>query len=156
MGKTFRRRDRSWYKNHRPSSQSKPSKPKPTVEKEAPVSDSVAEDITKRRDPELRRNQRGDIIYASRYVGDEKFEYWVEYDNCSRPIAYCDNRGYEWKCLYNSKGNISEYWDNRGYFEHYHYYKDNIIIREDSFGVKIKKRIPRDKFITRESFLKVE
>ena len=124
--------------------------------KQAPVSDSVMVDITKNREPIVKRNPRGDVIYSAKYVGDEKFEYWVEYDTCARPLAYCDSRGYEWKCKYNTKGNISDFWDNRGYTERYCYYANNLIVREDSFGNKVKKHIPRDKFITRETFLKAQ
>lgn len=122
--------------------------------KQPPVSYRVSQDITKNKAPEVKRNVRGDVIYASQYVGDEQFEYWVEYDSNGRPVWYHDSRGYEWRCKYNSKGNISNYWDNTGYEERYDYYINNIVIRTNVFGDKIKKVIDRDKFkITRDVFL---
>jgi hypothetical protein len=165
MGKTRNRKDhtryggnnnkKSNYNNHQYARVKQQRQPAVEL-KQAPVSDSVMQDITKNRDPEIRRNRRGDIIYACTYIGDDKYEYWVEYDNSSRPLSFCDNRGYEWKCKYNSKGNISDYWDNTGYQEKYFYFANNLVIRKNSFGEEIKKHISRDKFITRETFIKTE
>lgn len=123
--------------------------------KQPPVSYNVSKDITKNKLPEIKRNTIGEVIYSSQYIGDEKFEYWVEYDESGFcPVRYHDSRGYEWKCKYNSKGNISDFWDNTGYQEAYLYYTGNTVVRIDSFGCKVKKRIDRtQRRITRTVFI---
>lgn len=122
-------------------------KPKPTF------SYTLARDITKDKTPKIERNVFGDVTYSMQYIGDEKFEYWVSYNENRCPINYHDTRGRTWDCLYNKKGNISFYWDNSGYQEDYKYYAKNLVICTDSFGSKIKKKVPRDKPITRELFI---
>lgn len=114
---------------------------------------NLSQDITKDRTPEVKRNVFGDVIYSMQYIGDEKFEYWVEYDKNRRPINYKDTRGRTWDCVYNGKGNISLYWDNSGYQEEYRYYARNLVICTTSFGEKIKKKVSNDKFITRDVFI---
>lgn len=124
------------------------------VNRSAPVvSHNLSKDITKDRSPEVKKNRYGDIIYSMMYVEDEKFEYWVDYDEKRRPIKYKDSRGYTWSCIYNSKGNIHKYWDNSGYSEEYRYYANNLIICTNSIGNKIKKYINRNRYITRDVFI---
>lgn len=145
-----------------------PQQPKPTVtvkpitqqpaqpKKEPVLSHRLSIELTKDRSPILRKNKNGDITYSMQYVGDEKYEYWIVYDDSRRPIKYIDSRGYTWSCTYNSKGNISTYWDNSGYSEVYRYYANGLVICTNSYGVKTKKKITRDerlKFISRNSFI---
>lgn len=118
------------------------------------LSYSLSQDITKDKSPEVKRNSHGDVIYSMKYIGDEKLEYWVDFDEKNRPTHYRDSRGNDWKCMYNSKGNISIYWDNTGYEEYYKYYANNLVICTTSFGEKIKKCIDREsRFITRDIFI---
>ena len=124
------------------------------VKSTAPVSFKVSQDITKNKNPEVKRDTSGNIIYASQYIGDEKFEYWIEYNANKQPIHYQDSRGNEWNCKYNSKGNISNFWDNTGYDELYSYYKNDIVIRTNSFSESVKKIIDRERCkITRDVFI---
>lgn len=121
------------------------------------LSYGLSQDITKDKSPEVRRNSHGDVVYSMKYVGDEKFEYWVDFDENNRPTRYNDSRGNSWRCMYNGIGNISEYWDSTGYEEHYRYYANNLIICTNSFGIKTKKRIDRSsRFITRDIFVNAE
>lgn len=127
---------------------------KSSFKKKPVISYNVSKEITKDKSPETKRNSHGDIIYCKKYVGDEKFEYWIEYNDNHCPIYYHNTRGYEWRCRYNNKGNISDYWDNTGYEEQYKYYINNIIICTTSFGEKIKKVINRsERLITRDIFI---
>lgn len=128
--------------------------PKPTI------SYSLSKEITKDKSPEIKRNQFGDVIYNMQYIGYERFEYWVEYDNCRRPISYRDTHGCSWNCKYNGKGNISSYWDYSGYQEDYRYYANKLVICTTSFGDKIKKKvisngrpITRDLFISSDNYI---
>lgn len=136
----------------------KKKKPNPNFEQKQPiVSYQVSKDITKNREPEIKRDSRGNVIYSSQYLGDDKFEYWVDYDVYNRPIKYTNSRGYEWSCLYNSKGNISKFWDNTGYEETYKYYANNLVICTDSFFNRTRKNIDKSRgYITREVFLMSE
>ena len=120
------------------------------------ISYSLSQEITKDKSPEVKRNTFGDIIYSMQYIGDEKYEYWIEYDECRRPISYKNSRGYSWNCKYNSKGNISSFWDYTGYQEDYKYYARNLVICTTSFGEKIKKRVIADNPITRNMFITSE
>lgn len=120
----------------------------------APVSFKVSQELTKSKAPEVKRDASGNIIYSSQYIGDEKFEYTVEYNSDKQPVHYNDSRGGEWWIKYNSKGNISNFWDNTGYEEVYNYYKNDIVISTDSFGTSTKKIIDRERCkITRDVFL---
>ena len=120
----------------------------------APVSYKVSQDLTKDKSPEVKRDASSNIIYSSQYIGDEKFEYWVEYNSDKQPIHYHDSRGGEWWIKYNSKGNISNFWDNTGYEEVYNYYKNDVVISTDSYGIRIRKVIDRERCkITRDVFL---
>lgn len=141
-----RKRKHTKY-NYGSPSNTRPSVPKPTI------SHSVSKDLTKDKSPKVERNTFGDVTYSMQYVGDEKFEYWITYDESRRPLSYKDTRGQSWNCKYNSKGNIANYWDYSGYQEDYRYYINNIVICTTSFGEKIKKRIKTDKFITRDTFI---
>ena len=123
------------------------------IKKKPNISYKLSQDITRDKSPEIKRNINKDVIYNMVYIDDEKFEYWVEYDEKCRPIYYYNSRGYEWKCKYNNKGNISDYWDNTGYQEQYKYYMNNIVICTTSFGNKIKKIIDRNRIITRDVFI---
>ena len=119
-----------------------------------PISFRVSQDLTKAKNPEVKRDPSGNVIYSSQYVGSEKFEYWIEYNENNQPAWYHDSRGYEWKCKYNSLKNISNFWDNTGYEERYDYYKNDIVIRTDIYGGKVKKVIDRSKVnITRDIFI---
>jgi YD repeat-containing protein len=156
MGRSRRKqnRDNQKYKSLRIQAHQTHQPKIAPVPKEPPVSDHLSYEMTKDRSPVTKMNDIGQTIYSMQYVGDEKFEYWVEYDEQRRIIGYTNSRGYEWKCKYNSRGNISDFWDNEGYQEKYSYYKDGLVIMENSFGQKIKKHIARNKvFITREIFL---
>lgn len=129
-------------------------KNKSGVKKAPPVSYKIAKDLTKVKDPITKLDNNGNIIYSAIYVEDEKFESWIDYNTIGQPIHYHDSRGCEWWTSYNSKNNISDYWDNTGYQESYHYYVGNVVIRHDSFGCKEKKIIDRTKVnITREVFI---
>ena len=90
------------------------------------------------------------------WLQGEVDEYWIEYDECRRPISYKNSRGYSWNCKYNSKGNISSFWDYTGYQEDYKYYARNLVICTTSFGEKIKKRVISDNPITRNMFITSE
>ena len=125
-----------------------------TNKKQSPVSYKVNKELTKNKMPESKRDQHGNIIYASQYVGDEKFEYWIDYNDDNQPIRYHDSRGSQWNCKYNSKGNISDFWDSSGYEEKYSYYKNNTVICTTSYGESIKKTIERTNMgITRDIFI---
>lgn len=141
MSRTRKRRHNKYY----PKNKSRNKKPT--------FSYNLSRDITKDKTPEVKRNTFGDVIYSMQYVGDEKFEYWVDYDENRRPISYKDTRGHSWNCTYNGKGNISLYWDNSGYQEEYRYYARNLVICTTSYGEKIKKKVNNDKFITRDVFI---
>lgn len=117
------------------------------------ISYSLSKDITKDKSPKVKKNTAGDIIYNMQYIGDEKFEYWLDYDEQRRPIKYKDTRGRIWNCIYNSKGNISYYWDNSGYQEIYKYYANELVICTNSFGDKVRKKVRRNKYITRNVFI---
>lgn len=144
MSRTRKRKHSKYYpKNNK----NKPRNQKPTF------SYNLSQDITKDKTPEVKRNTFGDVVYSMQYIGDEKFEYWIEYDENRRAISYKDTRGHSWNCIYNGKGNISLYWDNSGYQEEYRYYARNLVICTTSFGEKIKKRVSNDKFITRDIFI---
>lgn len=118
------------------------------------LSYGLAQDITKDKSAEVKRDTHGNVIYNGIYVDDEKFEYWVDFDENNRPFQYRDSRGNSWKCMYNSMGNISVYWDNSGYEEYYKYYANNLVICTTSYGDKIKKRIERgSRPITRDVFI---
>lgn len=118
------------------------------------ISHDLSKEITKDKSPIVKRNSFGDVIYNMQYIGDEKFEYWVEYDDNRRPLSYKDTRGCSWYCKYNGKGNICNYWDYSGYQEDYRYYANNLVICTTSFGEKIKKKvITNNKFITRDIFI---
>ena len=145
MSRTRKRRHSKYY--HK-SNKNKSKNQKPTF------SYNLSKDITKDKTPEIKRNTFGDVIYSMQYIGDEKFEYWVDYDENRRPISYKDTRGHTWNCMYNGKGNISLYWDNSGYQEEYRYYARNLVICTTSFGEKIKKKVSStEKFITRDIFI---
>lgn len=120
-----------------------------------PVSYKLSQDLTKNKAPEVKRDTAGNILYSCQYINDEKFEYWIDYNDNNQPLHYRDSRCGEWWVKYNSKGNISHFWDNTGYEEVYNYYKNDIVISTDSYGISIKKIIDRErcKFITREVFL---
>jgi hypothetical protein len=119
-----------------------------------PVSYKVSKDLTKNKSPEVKRDTSGNVIYASQYVGDEKFEYWIEYNSNKQPIHYHDTTGNEWWAKYNSKNNICNFWDTTGYEEVYNYYKNDIVIRVDSYGGSIKKIIDRERCkVTRDIFI---
>lgn len=131
----------------------KKPKKKP-LKKKPPISYQLSKEITKSKLPEVKRDTCGNVLYSSQYIGDEKFEYWMDYNDDRQPVSYRDSRGNEWKCKYNSIGNISNFWDNTGYEEQYNYYKNNIVIRTDIYGGKIKKVIDREKYkITRDLFI---
>jgi hypothetical protein len=132
----------------------KHKKNKSGVKKAPPVSYKTAKDITKHREPEVKLDSKGNVVYSSQYIGDEKFEYWVEYNLSGNPLYYHDSRGMWWKCKYNSNGNIAYYWDYSGYEETYNYYKGNVVICITSYGNKIKHIIDRSKYIiTRDLFM---
>jgi len=139
MSRTFRRKNKN--KNNS------------NVKKAPPVSYNVCKDITKNKEPKEKRDKHGNIIYASMYVGDELLEYWVEYNNLCQPVYYYDSRHNWWKCKYNNHNNIAYYWDNTGYEEIYNYYRNNVVIRTDSFGNKVKQVIDINKLITRDLFI---
>lgn len=142
-----RSRKRKHNKYYNKTCRSKPINQKSTI------SYSLSQDITKDKTPELKRNQFGDVIYSMQYNGDEKFEYWVDYDDNRRPLKYRDSRGYSWGCTYNGKGNLSCYFDNTGYREDYRYYARNLVICTSSFGDKIKKCVKSKNYITRDAFI---
>lgn len=122
--------------------------------KQPPVSYRLSQELTKDKSPEVKRDTSGNVLYSSQYIGDEKFEYWVEYNDKHQPLHYHDSRGYEWKCKYTSKGHISDFWDNTGYEEKYCYYNGNTVIRTDCYGEKVKKVIDRTRVnITRDIFI---
>jgi YD repeat-containing protein len=152
MSRTRRKKKAKHYKYYNLNIQAHQTH-QPKVLKDPPVSNKLSYEITKDKSPIVRYNAVGDIVYSMQYIGDEKFEYWLEYDNENRIIGYLNSRGEEWRCKYNSKGNISDFWDNTGYFEKYSYYKNGLIIREDSSGEKVKKHIVRTIPITREVFI---
>ena len=129
-------------------------KSKSNSAKKAPiVSYKTAIDITKSKESEIKLDKNKNIVYSSKYIGDEKFEYWVEYNSNNNPTFYYDSRGMWWKCKYNSNGNISYYWDSTGYEEIYNYYKGNTVIRTDSYGNKTKCIIDKNKYtVTRDLF----
>ena len=119
-----------------------------------PVSYKVSKDLTKNKSPEVKRDTSGNVIYASQYIGDEKFEYWIEYNSNKQPIHYHDTRGNEWWVKKKKKNNICNFWDNTGYEEVYNYYKNDIVIRVDSYGGSIKKIIDRERCkVTRDIFI---
>ena len=146
MSRTYRRRNKKKnYSNYN------------SKKSNAPVSYKVSKDLTKDKSPEVKRDASNNIIYSSQYIGDEKFEYWVEYNSDKQPIHYHDSRGGEWWIKYNSKGNISNFWDNTGYEEVYNYYRSDVVISTDSYGVQIKKVIDRERCkITRDVFLNTQ
>lgn len=101
----------------------------------------------------VKKDMHGNEIYVSRTVGkNDKFEYWVQYNEDNLPIWYHDSRGYEWKCTYTRKKNIAEFWDNTGYSETYNYYKNNTVKCTNSLGNSIKKIVDKT-CITRVDFV---
>ena len=130
-------------------------KPKKKPLKKKPlISYQLSKEITKSKLPEVKRDTCGNVLYSSQYIGDEKFEYWIDYNDDRQPVSYRDSRGNEWKCKYNSNGNISNFWDNTGYEEVYNYYKNDVVISTDSYGIRIRKVIDRERCkITRDVFL---
>lgn len=99
------------------------------------------------------KDRNGNERYVSIPIGkNDKFEYWVQYNEDNQPIWYHDSRGYEWKCTYTRKKNIAEFWDNTGYSETYSYYKNDSVKCLNSFGEKISKIIHKS-MITRTDFI---
>lgn len=153
MSRTRKKRSHPKYSSYKHSDLKKRANqftPKPTL------SYSLSQEITQDKSPVVKRNSFGDVIYSMQYIGYEKFEYWIEYDEDRRPLSYIDTRGCSWKCKYNSKGNICDYWDYSGYQESYRYYKNNLVICTNSFGNKIKKKVITNKYVTRDLFISTD
>lgn len=155
MSRSHRKKNHNKYPKYKHSEIKKRNNDNNFKPRTKPLSYSLSKEITMDKTPEVKRNSFGDVIYSMQYIGYEKFEYNIEYDNLRRPLSYIDSRGCSWGCKYNNKGNISHYWDYTGYTEEYRYYANNLVICTTSFGDKIKKRIEKfdGRFITRDIFI---